>query len=169
MGKERGDIETLCKNFKLKITIYLLLTHWYWITPWPILGLVVHICTLWVNLRTPSDGTPDPDGTLKEVVRIKIRHNRNVYLNRPDPIVFIPLAVDTSGLLYDEFIRLLFLWTPTVNHRHETTSMVRGVTWRGKSHRMIHCVTPLCEFIRLLFLWTSTVSHIDIGLHHDPY
>ncbi len=56
-----------------------------------------------------SDDVPDPDGSLKEVVRIKIRHYRNVYLNRPDPIVFIPLAVDTTGRLYDEFIRLLFL------------------------------------------------------------
>ena len=56
-----------------------------------------------------SDGTPDPDGELKEVVRIKIRHYRNVYLNRPDPIAFIPLAVDTTGRLYDEFIRSLFL------------------------------------------------------------
>ena len=33
-----------------------------------------------------SDGAPDPDGVLKEVTRIKIRHYRNVYLNRPDPI-----------------------------------------------------------------------------------
>ncbi len=43
------------------------------------------------------------------MVRIKIRHNRNLYLNRPDPIAFIPLAVDTTGRMYDEFIRLLFL------------------------------------------------------------
>jgi hypothetical protein len=33
-----------------------------------------------------SDGAPDPDGSLKEVVRIKFRHYRNVYLNHPDPI-----------------------------------------------------------------------------------
>jgi hypothetical protein len=56
-----------------------------------------------------SDGSPDPDGTLKEVVRIKIRHYRNVYLNRRDPIPFIPLTVDTTGCLYDDFIRLLLL------------------------------------------------------------
>ncbi len=55
-----------------------------------------------------SDGAPDPDGSLKEVDRIKIRHYRNIYLNHPDPIVFIPLTVDTTGLLYDEFIRLLY-------------------------------------------------------------
>ena len=45
------------------------------------------------------------------MVRIKIRHYRNVYLNRPDPIALIPLAVDTTGRLYDEFIRLLFCQT----------------------------------------------------------
>ena len=57
-----------------------------------------------------SDGDPEPDGSLKEVVRIKIRCYRNIYLNHPAPIVFIPLAVDTTGRLHDEFIRLLFLY-----------------------------------------------------------
>ena len=56
-----------------------------------------------------SDGAPDPDAAFKEVVRIKIRHYRNLYLNHPDPVTFIPLAVDTTGRMYDEFIRLLFL------------------------------------------------------------
>ena len=56
-----------------------------------------------------SDGAPDPDGTLKEVVRIKIRHYRNINLNRSDPIADLPLAVDTSGRLYDAFIRLLLI------------------------------------------------------------
>ena len=63
-----------------------------------------------------SDGAPDPDVSLKEVVRIKIRHYRNLYLNHPDPITFIPLAVDTTGRMYDEFIRLLFL------HAHREAS-----------------------------------------------
>ena len=56
-----------------------------------------------------SDGVPDPDGALKDVTRIKIRYYRNLYLNHPDSIAFIPLAVDTTGRLYEEFIRLLFL------------------------------------------------------------
>ncbi len=30
-------------------------------------------------------------------------------INRPDPIVFLPDAVDTTGRLYDDFSRLLFL------------------------------------------------------------
>ena len=63
-----------------------------------------------------SDGVPDPDADFKEVSRIKIRHYRNLYLNRPDPIAFIPLAMDTTGRMYDEFIRLLFL------HAHREAS-----------------------------------------------
>ena len=63
-----------------------------------------------------SDGSPDPDGVLKEVVRFKIRHYRNFYLNHPDPIAFIPLAADTTGRLYDDFVRLLFL------HAHREAS-----------------------------------------------
>ena len=62
------------------------------------------------NTRRSDDG-PDPDGSLKEVARIKIRHYRNIYLNHPDPMVFIPLGVDTTGRLYEEFIRLLFFHT----------------------------------------------------------
>ena len=58
-----------------------------------------------------SDGVPDPDGSLKDTDRIKIRHYRNVYLNRPDPIAFVPLVVDTTVLLMDDFIRLLFVDT----------------------------------------------------------
>ena len=46
-----------------------------------------------------SDGAPDPDGPLKEVVRIKIRHYRNLYLNRPDQITFFPLAVAVELLV----------------------------------------------------------------------
>ena len=60
------------------------------------------------NIRS-SDGAPDPDGAIKAAARIKIRHCRNLYLNRPDPIAFLPMAMDTTGHLYDDFIRLLFL------------------------------------------------------------
>ena len=55
-----------------------------------------------------SGGALDPDGDPKATVRIKIRHYRNIYLNRSDPIAFLPVAVDTSGRLHDDFIRLFF-------------------------------------------------------------
>jgi hypothetical protein len=56
-----------------------------------------------------SDGAPELDGTLREVVRTKILHYRQLYLNRPDPIAFLPAAADTTGRVYDDFSRLLFL------------------------------------------------------------
>ena len=62
------------------------------------------------------DGAPDPDGPVKEEVRIKSRHYRNIYLNRPDPITFLPSAVDTSVRLYDDFIRLLSCMIVTMRH-----------------------------------------------------
>jgi hypothetical protein len=41
--------------------------------------------------------------------RKKILHYRQLYIDRPEPIAFLPVAVDTSGHVYDDFSRLLFL------------------------------------------------------------
>ena len=56
------------------------------------------------------------DGALKTVDRDKIIHYRQLYLNRPDPIAFMSVTVDTSGHIYDDFSRLLFL------HAHREAS-----------------------------------------------
>jgi hypothetical protein len=53
-----------------------------------------------------SDVAPEFDGALREVARKKILHYRQLYINRPDPIPFLPTAVDTTGRLYDDFSRL---------------------------------------------------------------
>jgi hypothetical protein len=45
----------------------------------------------------------------------KILHYLQLYLDRPDPIVFMSVAVDTSDHIYDDFLRLLFL------HAHRET------------------------------------------------
>jgi len=58
-----------------------------------------------------SDFVPEPYGPLETVVRTKIIHYRQIYLNRPDPIAFIPVTVDTSDRIYDDFSRLLFFHT----------------------------------------------------------
>ena len=75
----------------------------------------VHTTGQLTNTRR-SDGAPELDGALREVARKKILHYRQLYLNRPDPIVFLPAAVDTTGRLYDDFSRLLFL------HAHREAS-----------------------------------------------
>jgi hypothetical protein len=43
-----------------------------------------------------SDGAPEPDGVIKVVARKKIIHYRQLYVDHPDPIAFMPVAVDTS-------------------------------------------------------------------------
>ena len=80
-----------------------------------------------------SDGATDPDGSLKETVRIKIRQYRNIYLNRLDPITFLSLSVDTSDRQYDDFIRFLFL----DDHR-ESSVLVRELPEVLDQFRFLH-------------------------------
>jgi hypothetical protein len=63
--------------------------------------------TSWVPFLDQWDRSPETDGGLQKVVRDKIRHYRQIHLNRPDPIA--PVVVDTTGRVYDDFNRLLFL------------------------------------------------------------
>jgi hypothetical protein len=51
------------------------------------------------------------EGALRVVAKEKILHYRQLYINRPEPIAFMPVAVDTSDRIYDDFLRLLFLHT----------------------------------------------------------
>jgi hypothetical protein len=92
-------------------------------------GLGFHICSLWVNLHTQDTQMVFlTQMGLKETSRKKIRHYQNVYLNRPDLIVLDTgqlthtrrsdgdpdpngALMDTSGRLYDDFIRLFFFHT----------------------------------------------------------
>ncbi len=43
------------------------------------------------------------------MVRKKIIHYHQLYIDRSEPIALMPVAVDTSGRIYDDFLRLLFL------------------------------------------------------------
>jgi hypothetical protein len=70
--------------------------------------------------RVPSTGAPQPNGVLNKTVRMKIRHYRQIYKDRPDPIVFLPIAVSTSGRVYEDFTRLLFL------HEYREDSFLTG-------------------------------------------
>ena len=91
-----------------------------------------------------SDGAPDPDAAFMEVARIKIRHYRNLYFH-PDPIAFIPLAVDTTGRMYDEFIRLLFL------HAHrEASALANELPQESDQFRFLRasCFANFRRFIR---------------------
>jgi hypothetical protein len=123
-GKERGDVEirdyvvlqkprdgTDCLPPPRTLILDFTMTHTrFGRSQLSSLGQLTH--------RRRSDGAPEPDGALWEVVRTKIRHHRQMYINRPDPIAFMPVAVDTSGRVYDDFSLLLFL------HSHRETSVL---------------------------------------------
>jgi hypothetical protein len=59
--------------------------------------------------RVSSTGSPQSDGVLNKTVRMKIRHYRQIYVDSPDPTVFLSITVNTSGHVYEDFTRLLFL------------------------------------------------------------
>ena len=101
-----------------------------------------------------SDGVPDTDGALKDVVRIKIRHYRNVYLNRPDPIAFVPLVVDTTDRLYDDFIRLFFF------HCHrESSTLTHELPEESDQFRFLRsvCFDDLKGSVGLIMPKTSVI------------
>ena len=51
---------------------------------------------------------------------MKIRHYRQIYADRTDPIVFLSITVRTSGRVYEHFARLLF------SHEHREVSILSG-------------------------------------------
>ncbi len=63
-----------------------------------------------------TDGAPESDGSLRTVAKAKIHHYRQLYINHPEPIAFMPVAVDTTDRIYEDFSRLLFL------HAHSEVS-----------------------------------------------
>jgi hypothetical protein len=52
-----------------------------------------------------SDGTLESHGALRTVTRKKFLHYHQLYIDHPEPIVFLPVTVDTSDRIYDDFSR----------------------------------------------------------------
>jgi hypothetical protein len=70
--------------------------------------------------RVSSTGAPHPDGALNRAARMKIRYYRQIYGDRPDPIVFLSVVISTAGRVYEDFTRVLFL------HAHREASILTG-------------------------------------------
>ena len=114
-----------------------------------------------------SDGVTDPGGALKAVVRIKIRHYRNLYLNRPDPIVFIPLVVDTTGSLYDDFIRL-----PLLHDHREESVLTHELPEESDQFRFLRsvCFANLKGAVGLFMTKASSIQiSIPLDLSSRPF
>jgi hypothetical protein len=107
-----------------------------------------------------SDGAPDLDGALRTVTRARIRHYRQLYINRPEPIASMPVAVDTSGRVYDDFSRLLFL------HAHrEASALGNDLSEESDQFRFLRaaCLANMKGSVGLI-LAKASVMRISIPL-----
>ena len=114
-----------------------------------------------------SDGAPEPDGVIKTVTRKKIIHYRQLYIDRPDPIAFMPVAVDTSGRIYDDFLRLLFL------HAHrEVSALANDIPEESGHLRFLHttCLANIKGSVGLILAKASAMRiSIPLDLSSRPF
>jgi hypothetical protein len=115
----------------------------------------VHTTGQLTNTRS-SDDTPERDGTLRVVVRKKILHYRQLYTDRPEPITFLPVTIDTSGLVCDDFSPLLFLHanretSPLVNEIPEESDQFRflRVVWYANIKRSVGLILAKASTMRI--------------------
>ncbi len=107
-----------------------------------------------------TDGVPEPDGVLRTVARAKIRHYRQLYMNLPEPIAFMPVTVDTAGRIYEDFSRLLFL------HSHrEDSALANELPEESEQFRFLRtaCFANIKGSVGLTLAKTS-VMRISIPL-----
>jgi hypothetical protein len=119
----------------------------------------VHSIGQLINTRC-SDGVPEPDGTLGAVGRKKILHYRQLYLDHPEPMVFMPVAVDTSDHIYDDFLRLLFQ-----NVHRETSTLSHEILEESGQFRFLDaaCLGNIKGSVGLILAKVS-VMRISIPL-----
>ena len=115
------------------------------------------------DVRCSSDGAPEFDGALRSVDRKKILHYRQLYIDRPEPIAFIPVTVDTSVRIYDDFLRLLFL----DSHR-ESLTLDNEIPEESGQFRFLRISIP-CFFSSVFCLsdtsWVLTYTGVVLDVN----
>jgi hypothetical protein len=117
--------------------------------------------------RVSSTGDPQSDGVLNKEARMKIRHYRQIYTDRPDPIVVLTIAVSTSGRVYEDFTRLLFI------HAHPEVSILAGeLPEESEQFRFLRAshLTNLKDSVGLILSKASAIRvTIPIDLSTRPF
>jgi hypothetical protein len=114
-----------------------------------------------------SDGGPEPDGDIKVVDRKKILHYRQLYIYRSKPIAFMPVAVDTSVRIYDDFLRLLFL-----NVHREVSDLANDIPEESGHFRFLRvtCLANIKGSVGLILVKTLVMRiSIPIDLSSRPF
>jgi hypothetical protein len=114
-----------------------------------------------------TDGAPEPDGALRTVARAKIRHYRQLYINRPEPIAFMPVAEDTVARIYEDFSRLLFL------HAHrEASALANEIPEESEQFRFLRaaCFPNIKGSVGLILAKVSGMRiSIPLDLSSRPF
>ena len=101
------------------------------------------------------------------MARKKILHYRQLYVDHPDPIAFMPVAVDTSGRIYDGFLRLLFL------HAHrEASALANDIPEESGHFRFLRaaCLANIKGSVGLILTKTSVMRiSIPLDLSSRPF
>ena len=92
--------------------------------------------------------------------RKKIIHYHQLYIDRSEPIAFMPVVVDTSGRIYDDFLHLIFLH----DHR-ETSDLVNEIPEESGQFRFLRasCLANTKGSVGLI-LAKESVMRISIPL-----
>jgi hypothetical protein len=101
------------------------------------------------------------------VARKKILHYRQLYVDRPDPIVFMSVAVDTSVRIYDDSLSLLFLHT----HR-EASALANDIPEESGHFRFLRtvCLANIKGSVGLILAKTSVMRiSIPLDLSSRPF
>ncbi len=97
----------------------------------------------------------------------KILHCHQLYIDRPDPITFISLPVDTSDHIYDDFLRLLFLHV----HR-EVSALPNDIPEESRHFCFLHtaCLSNIKGSVGLILAKASTMRiSIPLDLSSRPF
>ena len=90
-----------------------------------------------------------------------------ILLDSPEPIVLMPVAVDTSGHIYDDFLRLIFL------HTHlEASSLDNDIPEESGHFRFLHtaCLDNIKGSVGLILTKTSVMRiSIPLDLSSRPF
>jgi hypothetical protein len=101
------------------------------------------------------------------VARAKIRHFRQLYIDRPEPIAFMPVAVDTAGRIYEDFSSLLFL------HAHrEASALANEIPEESEQFRFLRaaCFANIKGSVGLILAKASAMRiSIPLDLSSRPF
>jgi hypothetical protein len=99
--------------------------------------------------------------------KTEIIHHDQLYIDRPEPIAFMPVEVDTSGRIYDDFLRLLFLH----DHR-EASALANDIPEESGHFRFLHdtCLANIKGSVGLILVKASAMRiSIPFDLSSRPF